>query len=150
MLGKKRLNIPTRSPRDLWREIEDEAGPLHEIDIDGLKRALELALGEATIRGETVVQIPPQIARQMLADLRARQRGQSLRPKHRPKKNWWLRRWEKTAVAQFDRRRRELQTEGKPREEAIQQAADEVAGNYFVRPATIISWWANPGRRRLK
>ena len=42
-----RFNIPTRSPKALWREIEGEAGPLDQIDIDGMKRALDLALGEA-------------------------------------------------------------------------------------------------------
>jgi hypothetical protein len=104
MSAMRRFDIPTRSPRDLWREIESEAGPLHQIDIDGLKRALELAAVEALIRGESVVQVPRQIAERMLADLRAQQRSQSLRPKHRPRKNWWLRRWDQTAVAQFDRR----------------------------------------------
>jgi len=142
-----RFSIPTRSPQALWREIENEAGPLDQIDIDGMKRALELALVEATIRGENVVKVPASIAKRMLADLKAQQHGLSLRPKHRPRKNWWLRRWEQTAVAQFDRRRRGLQAEGRSRDDAIREAAVEIASGYFVSPATLISWWANPGRR---
>jgi hypothetical protein len=150
MFDKHRFNIPTRSPKVLWREIENEAGPLDQIDIDGMKRTLELALVEATIRGESVVQVPPQIVKRMLADLSAQQRGRSLRPKHRPRKNWWLRRWEQTAVSQLDRRRRELQAEATPSNDAICQAAAEIAGHYLVRPATLISWWANPGRLQRK
>jgi hypothetical protein len=145
-----RFNISTRNPKALWREIENEAGPLEQIDIDGMKRALELALSEATIRGETVVQVPAQIAKRMLADLRAQQHGRSLRPKHRSRKNWWLRRWEQTAIAQFDCRRRELQAKAVPRDDAIWQAAREIADGYLVGPATLISWWANPGRLRRK
>jgi hypothetical protein len=91
-----------RSPETLWREIEREAGPFDQIDVDGMKRALELASVEAAIRGDSDVQVPVKIAERMLADLRAQQRGRSLRPNHRPSKNWWLRRWEQTAVAQLD------------------------------------------------
>lgn len=58
----RRFNIPTRSPKDLWREIESEAGPLHQIDIDGMKRALELAAVEARIRGESVIQVLAKLA----------------------------------------------------------------------------------------
>ena len=139
-----------RSPETLWREIEREAGPFDQIDIDGMKRALELASVEAAIRGESDVQVPVKIVERMLADLRAQQRGRSLRPNHRPSKNWWLRRWEQTAVAQLDRRRRELMIAGQSRGDAIQQAAREIAGGYGVSAATLISWWANPGRLRRK
>jgi hypothetical protein len=149
MSGKNNLKIPTRTPNALWLEIKNEAGPLDQIDIDGMKRALELALVEATIRGESVVQVPVPIARRMLTDLEAQQRGRSLRPKHRPRKNWWLRRWEQTAVAQFDCRRREL-AEVLSRDDAIDQAANEIAPHFRVGPATLITWWGNPGRRQRK
>jgi hypothetical protein len=151
MSTENKFNIRTRSPQALWRAIEQEAGPFDQIDVDGMKRALELALIEATIRGDSVVQVPVKIAERILADLRAQQqRGRSLRPNHRPRKNWWLRRWEQTAVAQFDHRRRELMIAGQSRDDAIQQAAREIAGDFFVRPETLISWWANPGRLRRK
>jgi hypothetical protein len=150
MSAQRRFNIPTRSPTALWTEIEDEAGPLSQIDVEGMKHALALAAGEAFIRGDSVVLVPPAIAQRMLADLKARLQGRSLKPKHRPRKNWWLRRWEQTAVSQLDQRRRELQAQGVSRDNAVQQAADETAPNYYVTPATIISWWKNPERLRRK
>ncbi|MGE0060914.1 MAG: hypothetical protein AB7T86_02420 [Xanthobacteraceae bacterium] len=150
MSAQRRFNIPTRSPTALWTEIEDEAGPLDQIDVEGMKHALALAAGEAFIRGDSVVLVPPAIAQRMLADLKAQLQGRSLKPKHRPRKNWWSRRWEQTAVAQFDSRRLELQAEGLRRDDAIQQAASEIAPNYYVDPTTVISWWRNPARLRRK
>jgi hypothetical protein len=41
MSGMNRFNIPTQSPKVLWREIETEAGPLYQIDIDGMKRVAQ-------------------------------------------------------------------------------------------------------------
>src|SRR5437667_2555216 len=63
----------TCTPAALWREIEREAGPLDQIDYDGLKRALDLALVEAI--GENVVSVPQIVAKRMLADFLAQQRG---------------------------------------------------------------------------
>jgi hypothetical protein len=136
----------TCTPEALWREIEREAGPLDQIDYDGLKRALDLALVEAI--GENVVSVPQIVAERMLADFLAQQRGEPLRPKHRPRKSWWMRRWEETACRQFEHRRRELMRGGHSRDQANKQAAAEIAPGYSVTPSTIIDWAAHPGRRR--
>jgi len=107
-----------------------------------------LALVEAI--GENVVSVPRIVAERMLVDFRAQQRGESLRPKYRPRKSWWMRRWEETACRQFEHLRRELMRDGHSRDEATEQAAREIAPGYLVTPSTIIDWAAHPGRRRTR
>jgi hypothetical protein len=142
--------IKTRSPEVLWLEIEREAGPLDRLDADPLRHALELALVEAAIRGESTVSVPRAVAEVMLADLLAQQRGQARRPKNRPKRDWWGRRWVETAVEQFKQTRRELMGGGLSRESATNEAAEKIAPDYHVSPSTLIDWSEHPGRRRAK
>jgi hypothetical protein len=90
-------------------------------------------------------------AKQLLRMLRAHIRAQNPRPRHRPKKNWFLKRAERIAVGELKRRCRELMyAEGLSRGDAIDQAAEEIAPGYDISPGTLISWYANPARRRRK
>jgi hypothetical protein len=142
-----------RPPEQLWAEIEAAAGPLAQLDVEGLKRALELALVEATLAGERTVRVPRVVAELMLKDLLAQQRRKPRRPRHRSRKNWWMRRWQETAVHQLRRRTRELRFRYRdklPRDPALWRAAEEVAPGYDVAPSTLISWLAHPGRLRRK
>jgi hypothetical protein len=142
-------DMKTRSPEELWREIAAEVGGLDQLDRDGLCHALDLAAVEAFLSGDREsVRVPRVIVERMLADLQAQQRGQSTRPKHRPKDNWWLRRWKETACQVFEQRRRELRLAGLSPSDAIERAAIDVAPRCCVTPATILSWVKHPHRRR--
>jgi hypothetical protein len=69
------------------------------------------------------------------------------RSKHRPRKDWLAQRNEIEAVQEFDQLFRRLMKKARGRDEAIAQAAGEVAPCWGIKPATLISWWAHPGRR---
>jgi hypothetical protein len=68
------------------------------------------------------------------------------RPRHRPR-NWIVRQARADAVHEFELMRLKYRNDGLSRDEAIERAATEVAPCYAVKPATIKSWWAHPGRR---
>lgn len=164
------MQLKTRTPQELWAEIEREAGPLDQMDVDGLKRALDLAWCEAFLGGDDGVEVPLAVAKRMIANSIAQQRGQAIRPAHRPRKNWWLRRWEQTAVEQVKFEAAQLRAQG-----AVQNFGDALHGTYdrsgnriegaleivargypkseregadCVSPATLKDWMDHPGRRR--
>jgi hypothetical protein len=53
-------------------------------------------------------------------------------------------------VEKLEQRRRLLMINGLRRDDAIEQAANEVVADWGlnIKSATLISWWANPKRLR--
>lgn len=174
-------NIPARilneTEHDVWEQIELEFGPLDKLSDHELIQRLATEMHIATLRGERAVRVPAEVAERVLGavlakcrrgasandkpalieanrlmrKLSAHVRAQKPRPKHRPHKNWFLRRAAKIACYELKQRQRELMSlEGLSSGDALHQAAEEIAPGYFVQSATLISWWANPGRRRRK
>ncbi len=162
----------SRSPHQVWAAVEDEAGPLDKISDADLRRAVQTELRIAAFTGQSLT-VPDIIAeritssviakchastdkaavaeaKRLLRLLRVRIRAKHPRPKHRPRKNWYQRQAERLAVHELELRRRELMYEGLSGNEAIEQAAEEIALGLPVTAATVRSWWSNPGRRRRR
>jgi hypothetical protein len=95
----------------------------------------------------------------MLRKLRERDRAAKARPNHRPRKNWYLRRAMEIACHELKLRQRELMWETDEQGKKIKKmsssdariaAAEEIAPNCYTTAGTLLSWAANPGRRRRK
>jgi hypothetical protein len=166
------------TPEEIWSDIEDEDGPLDLMSDAALKQRLTTRLSIAVrIFGQDGLRVPPAVFVRLISAeidrLRREARAAGLvevkqklidanrllqrcraslprRPKHRPAKSFARRIAETEAIHEFDLRRRQLMRSGHARDEAIDQAAEKVAFEYGVKPATLISWWQHPGRRRPK
>ena len=170
--------ILNETENEAWEQIELEFGPLDQISDAELKHLLEIEMRvAASIHGKQTLRVPFEVTERvittvlakcrrngsaddrlalikterLLRGLCARNRADKLRPKHRPRKNWFLRRAEKIACHELKQRQRELMYVARLSSgDALNRAAEEIAPGYYVQPATLISWWANPGRRRRK
>jgi hypothetical protein len=171
-------NIPRRvlnaTPEQVWEQIELEFGQLDKVSDEHLKQRLGTEMNIAEWYGKQTVRVPAVIAERVLTDvidkygrnapvavladtkrllriLRNRLRKERRRPNHRPRGSWFKQRTERIACDKLEQRWRELMySENLSRDDAIQKAAEEIAPGYYIRPATLLSWRANPKRRRRK
>ena len=95
-------------------------------------------------------------AHRLLRKLRKRIRAEKGRPAHRPRKNWFEQLLNEEAYLAMERRQSELMVEARERgqkltsDKARRQAAEEIACDYRISAAALISWWKNPKRLRQR
>jgi hypothetical protein len=170
----KRRSIPNYTPEQAWEAFEHEFGPLAKVDVERLKQWLLTLLGLDAFHDRPTMRVPVDVAIRVLQEvidkcphhklsaevrdmrisankmLRAVRKSRA-GPKHRPRKNAFLKLAEGDACHELEQRRRELMYyQGMSSDDALHQAAEEIAPGYMVRPATLISWLGNPGRRRRR
>ena len=134
---------------DDWWAFEEQRGPADWMDDEDFERALKIIASRCSIRGEPM-RVPREAVFRVfekVLDRCARNRNASpadrsaiartrrlltrvkpRKPKHRPRKSWWLKRQATMAVGELWRRVFELvYTEGLSRDDAIKKAAKEIA-----------------------
>jgi hypothetical protein len=166
-----------RNPEEVWWNFEAELGPPNSMTVDQLNQCLRSLLRFAEITGENYLRVPPEVANRVLSILidRLRRSAKSKRlieskeriivisrlltqwrratfkpGTGRPRKNWFERLVQDEAVHNFKRRRSQLTECSFNRDDAEHKAAAEIAPDYKVKPATLISWSCHPGRRRSR
>ena len=170
-----RRRLSERNGDRFWQSVEDDYGPLESVEDDKLKRTLRTHLDISEILGTNILPVPTEVARRVFTDLidkfrRSAKAANSIdakraiisvnrdleawvstlprRERNRPRKNWFQQALESEAVRELELRRRQLKDSGLTSNEAINKAAAEIAPDYQVKPATLISWWKHPGRLR--
>jgi hypothetical protein len=165
------------NPEEDWWNMEAELGPPKSMTDDQLQQCLRRLLRSAEIAGEDHLSVPPEVGYCVLSHLidklRRDARGiGSVESKQgiiginrlptqwhratfkpgtgRPRKNWFEQLVQDEAVHEFRRRRSQLTEDGCNRDDAEHKAAAEIAPNYEVKPATLISWSSHPKRRRSR
>ena len=149
-ISRERLRaLARRRPETIWMEVSRESGSLSELTEASIKEILEAQWIDAYLCGDATLRVPRIVGRRILDELSARRQRRAYRPSHRPAKSWRSRRFEETAVRQFQLLRRELRTT-RSYYDAKQVAAEAIAPLFFVAPETLISWASHPNRRRRK